>query len=456
MTLPDLAALLTGAGGRPHPEQVGRVARLRGLAVEATGLRAALGELCRLQTAEGVIPAEVVGFGDGLVMLMPIGEIAGIVAGDAVVSTGRPLTVRTGAATLGRVLDGLGRPMDGLGPILGVERVVSATGPSALARTPIHETVETGISAIDGFLTCGQGQRIGIFAGSGVGKSTLLGNMARDSSADVNVIALVGERGREVNEFLVDVLGQEGLARSVLVVATSDAAPLLRYKAVFTAVTLAESFRDEGKHVLFMMDSVTRFAAAAREIGLAAGEPPTLRGYPPSFFATLPRVVERLGCAAQGCITGLLTVLVEGDDFNEPVSDTVRGLLDGHIVLDRRIAARGSFPAIDVLASVSRLMPRLVDAEQLARVRELRALLAAYEESRDLIQVGAYQAGADARLDQAIALVPEIESLLYQGHERRSFDVTADRIRQLAQAMAHAAPLHMPMNSTGIPTGMVR
>jgi flagellum-specific ATP synthase/type III secretion protein N (ATPase) len=340
--------------------------------------------------------------------------------------------VRVSLDCLGRVLDGLGRPLDGGPELTGEEMPITAAPPAALARVPIADPVETGVAAIDGFLTCGRGQRLGIFSGSGVGKSTLLGMIAKNSDADVNVVALVGERGREVKEFIEDTLGREGMAKSVLVVATSDASPLLRFKATFTAVAVAEYFRDAGKRVLLVMDSVTRFAAAAREIGLAAGEPPTLRGYPPSLFAQLPKVVERLGVTERGSITGLFTVLVEGDDLNEPVSDTMRGLLDGHVILDRAVAARGNFPAIQVLDSVSRLMPRLLSPEQLESARELRAMLAIYEESRELIQVGAYQAGTDERLDRAIAAMPAIERILYHATARRRAEETWPRIMEVA------------------------
>jgi flagellum-specific ATP synthase/type III secretion protein N (ATPase) len=424
VSLPSVADLLRAGRPRQRPEVLGRVTTVTGLAVTAVGVDAAVGEICDIRTAAGTVLAELVGFADEAGLLMPIGDTAGIAPGDAVIAHGHALQVIAGDACLGRVLDGLGRPLDGGPDLVGTPVPIRNDAPAPLARLPIQQAMETGVSAIDGFLTCGHGQRIGIFAGSGVGKSTLLGMIARGSSADINVIALVGERGREVKDFIEDVLRASGMAKSVVVVATSDQPPLLRFKATFTAIALAEHFRDQGRQVLFMMDSVTRFAAAAREIGLAAGEPPTLRGYPPSLFAQLPRVVERLGTARRGSITGLLTVLVEGDDLNEPVSDTMRGLLDGHIVLDRAIAARGHFPAIQVLASVSRLMPRVTSPDHQELARRLRGLLAIYEESRELIQVGAYQGGSDPRLDEAIRAMPALERLLFHGQERRDAAAT--------------------------------
>ncbi|MFQ5505153.1 MAG: FliI/YscN family ATPase [Planctomycetota bacterium] len=440
MKLPDLTRLLELGERARRREVIGRIAAVRGLALEAVGIEAALGDLCMIHGGAGLVPAEVVGFGEARLVLMPIGESRGVAQGDPVSSTGKPIVVRAGEACLGRILDGLGTAMDGGPPVPGTEVAIAAQAPLPMQRPQIVQRLDTGVSAIDGFLTCGVGQRIGIFAGSGVGKSTLLGQIARDSSADVNVIALVGERGREVKDFVEDILGERGMARSVLVVATSDVPALLRFKATFTAIAIAEFFRDQGKQVLFMMDSVTRLAAAAREIGLAIGEPPTLRGYPPSLFSTLPKVVERLGTSGRGSITGMITVLVEGDDLNEPVSDTMRGLLDGHIVLDRSIAARGHYPAIDVLDSVSRLMQRVVPPEQLKTALELRALLANYEENRDLIQIGAHQAGADPELDRAIAAMPDIEAILYQGTVSRSSEDTWRLMLELSARLQHQAP----------------
>jgi flagellum-specific ATP synthase/type III secretion protein N (ATPase) len=433
VALPEhLQSLIRSGAGENRPVGQGQIRGLLGVSVEVVGIRAASGDLCTIHSAGKDIPAEVVGFREGVTMVMPLGEMSGIAPLDEVTHHGRPLTVTTGNALLGRVVDALGRPIDGGPPLLGVDRPVVAMAPRALSRQPITEAVPTGVAAIDGFLTCGRGQRIGIFAGSGVGKSTLLGMIARDGTADVNVIALIGERGREVRDFLEQVLGPEGLKRSVVVVATSDSPPMLRFKGPFTAVTIAETFRAQGLNVMFTMDSVTRFAGAAREIGLAAGEPPTLRGYPPSLFAHLPRLVERMGNDGQGSITGLLTVLVEGDDLSEPVSDAMRGYLDGHIVLSRQIAARGRFPAVDILSSVSRLMPNVASVTHLECAQKLRELLAHYEENRDLVQVGAYRKGSDPLLDRAMDKIEAIEDLLYHGHGSRSFDATLEALQQLA------------------------
>ncbi len=431
MTLPPhLLQAVERARSQNRPVAQGQVLSLLGSAIQVKGLRAAVGELCTIHTSAGDVQSEVVGFQSDHAILMPLGDQVGIAPLDLVTAQGRPLSVVTGDALLGRVIDSLGRPLDGGPPIVGMERAVTNDAPSALSRKPIDVPMETGVSSIDGFLTCGKGQRIGIFAGSGVGKSTLMGMIAKGCSSDVNVIALIGERGREVKEFIDDVLGPEGMACSVVIVETSDSAPMLRYKGPFTAVTVAEGFRDQGRDVLFMMDSVTRFAGASREIGLAAGEPPTLRGYPPSLFAQLPRLVERLGNSDRGSITGMLTVLVDGDDFNEPVSDALRGYLDGHIVLDRSIASRGKFPAVNVLASISRLMPKVTSGDQQGWARKIRELMAHFEEYRDLVQVGAYREGTDPLLDRAIASLPGIEELLFQGTGSREFD---DTVRLLAE-----------------------
>jgi FliI/YscN family ATPase len=342
-----------------------------------------------------------------------------------------------GRGLLGRVIDPLGRPLDGKGAISGPTRALLADAGSPMDRTPVDELLETGVSAIDGLISCGKGQRIGIFAGSGVGKSTLLGMVARKARADVNVIALIGERGREVKAFTEDVLGAEGMARSVIVVATSDAAPLLRLKGPSAAISVAEAFRDEGLDVLFVMDSVTRYALASREVGLAAGEPPTLRGYPPSLFAGLPRLLERLGRWEGGSITGILTVLVEGDDLNEPVSDALRGLLDGHIVLSRAFASRGRYPPIDALASLSRLMDKVATPDHQELARDIRAMMAVLEENRDLVQVGAYRRGVDPLLDFALAKADDLRRLLHPGTAHRTLTETLalmGAIRRRAQA----------------------
>ncbi len=359
--------------------------------------------------------AEIVGFAQGEALAVPLGEPVGVGPDDVVEATGEGLTVSAGAALLGRVLDGLGRPMDGRPPPTGLISVpVDRAPPPALTRRPVATSLETGVRAIDGLITLGVGQRVGLFAGSGVGKSTLLGAIARGTSADVVVVALVGERGREVGEFLEHSLGEAGRRRSVVVVATSDAPPVERLRAAQVATAVAEHFRDLGKSVLLLVDSVTRFARAQREIGLAAGEPPARRGYPPSVFTQLPRLLERSGQGERGAITAIYTVLVEGSDMDEPIADEVRGILDGHIVLERKLAARGHYPAIDVLGSLSRVMPSVTPKPHQAFAQRARALLAAYEEKRDLISLGAYAKGSDPRLDQAIAAQPELERFLRQ------------------------------------------
>jgi flagellum-specific ATP synthase len=397
---------------------LGKVVKIVGLVIEATAPSAALGDLCRVDVARSgeTVLAEVVGFRDRRLLLMPLGEMEGVAPGAHVTLLGRPLDVPVGGGLLGRVLDGLGRPLDGRG-VLPAARIVANRGasPDPLARQRVGEPLPTGVRAIDSLLTVGLGQRIGIFAGSGVGKSTLLGMIARRAAADVNVIGLVGERGREVREFIERDLGPEGLARSVLVVATSDAPPSVRRQAAFTATAIAEWFRDQGRRVLLMMDSVTRFATAQREIGLAVGEPPTTRGYTPSVFAHLSRLLERSGTSpGAGAITGLYTVLVEGDDHNEPVADSSRAILDGHIVLSRDIAASGHYPAIDVLASVSRCMPDVVAAAHAGAAARLRALVAAHREVAPLLALGAYRPGSVPTADRAIARWPRVEEFLRQ------------------------------------------
>jgi flagellum-specific ATP synthase/type III secretion protein N (ATPase) len=393
----------------------GKVTRVTGLTIEARGLKAAVGELCYIYN-NGAAPvvAEVVGFREEVTLLMPLGELEGIGPGCRVMAAGHGHLIPAGRELMGRVLDGLGRPMDGR-PLAGdALQPVNNSPPHPLARRRIKEVLATGIKAIDGLLTCGCGQRVGIFAGSGVGKSTLLGMIARHSTADINVIALIGERGREVRDFIEGDLGPEGLSRSVVVVATSDQPALVRIKGAFTATAIAEYFRDQGQNVLLMMDSLTRFAIAQREVGLAIGEPPATRGYTPSVFASLPRLVERAGNGAKGSITGLYTVLVEGDDMNEPVADAVRGLLDGHIVLSRKLAARNHYPAIDVLQSISRLMPEITSREQQDKAGYLRELLAAYQEAEDLIEIGAYQHGSNPKVDAALQYYDAIQSFLRQ------------------------------------------
>jgi len=416
----------------------GRVDQVSGVIVEAVGVPAAMGELCRIERgALGPIEAEVVGFRGATTLLMPHGDLEGIAPRQNVVALARSFAVRTGPELLGRVLDGLGNPLDGGArlPSTMARARVRNDAPPALARTPIDRPLATGVRALDATCLLGRGQRLGIFSGSGVGKSTLLGQVTRGTDADVIVVALVGERGREVRGFLDDVLDERTRQKAVTVVATSDRAPIERYLAPFVAVTVAEGFRDAGLDVLFVMDSVTRFAAAVREIGLAAGEPPTVRGYPPSFFATVPRLVERLGRAKRGSITGLLTVLLDADDPNEPVADTLRGLLDGHVYLSRELAQRGHYPAIDVLSSLSRLMSSIAEPRHRALAQELRETLAQYRDGRDLVEIGAYKAGTNERLDRALSRMPAIEAFLRQGtSEPASLPETLARLEALFAA----------------------
>ena len=403
-----------------RPLHFGKVQSITGLLVEASSVAAAVGELCYIHEDAALgsrrIKAEVVGVRGRTAVLMPLEETVGLRAGCLVERSALPLAVRVGQALLGRVIDGNGRPLDGKGPLaLPEEQAVHCAPPSPLRRRMIDKALPTGVRAIDAFLTLGKGQRIGIFAGSGVGKSTLLGMIARQARADVNVIALIGERGREVQEFIVDSLGEEGLARSVVVAVTGDQAAMSRVKGGSVAMAIAEYFRDCGKDVLLMMDSVTRVAMAQREIGLAIGEPPTTRGYTPSVFALLPRLLERAGPGVTGTITGIFTVLVDGDDMNEPVGDAVRGILDGHVVLSRKLAHAHHFPAIDVLQSVSRVMPRVVPAEARGVPEEARRLLAAYGEVEDLIRIGAYEPGASPEVDRAVAARTSLTEFLKQG-----------------------------------------
>ncbi|MDO8184487.1 FliI/YscN family ATPase [Conexibacter sp. JD483] len=394
----------------------GRVSDLIGLVVEATGMQAEVGEICMVNGDRGhpPVPAEVVGFRGQRTLLMPLGEMHGIGPATTTRATGSPFRIRVGDDLLGRVIDGLGRPIDGMPRATGGRpRSANASPPDPLERPRIDTRVDLGVRALDSLVPCGRGQRLGIFAGSGVGKSSLLGMIARSTTADVNVIALVGERGREVKEFIERDLG-DALAHSVVVVATSDQPALVRIKAAFTATAIAEHFRDQGKDVMLMMDSVTRFAMAQREVGLAIGEPPATRGYTPSVFAQLPRLLERSGTAKRGSITGLYTVLVDGDDMNEPIADAVRSILDGHVVLTRALAHASHYPAIDVLQSVSRLVGEVVSPEVRAAGQAVRQLMAAYKEKEDLIAIGAYQSGTDPTVDAAIALRPQIDRFLKQ------------------------------------------
>ncbi len=412
----------------------GRVRALVGLGIRAAvpGVRAReVVEIARRGRAP--LLAEVVGFVEDDAMLMPLGAADDVGADDPVRPTGRPFSVRVGPALLGRVLDGLGAPMDGGPPPEGELRAVMRPPPDPLTRARIVRPLALGVRALDGLLTVGEGQRIGLFAGSGVGKSTLLGQIARQAEADVIVVCLIGERGREVREFLEDSLGEEGRRRSVVVCATSDAPALVRLESAYVATAIAEWFRDRGQRVLLLMDSVTRFARAGREVGLAAGEPPARRGYPPSVFAALPGLLERSGTAAHGSITAFYTVLVEGGDLEEPIADEVRGILDGHVVLDRALGARGRWPAIDVLASLSRVMDAVTSEPHQRSARALRETLALCEEKRDLVSLGAYKKGSDARLDRALAKLDAIEAFLRQGrHERAPFAETIAALGKLA------------------------
>jgi len=406
--------------------QSGRVVKIVGLVVESIGPAVSIGDLCRIENSETgeKIPAEVVGFRDSRILLMPFGPVSGITPGSIVISTGEKLRIPVGDELIGRVLDGLGCPLDGRGALI-CSRARPIEGPSipAMQRKRITEPIRTGIKVIDTMAAVGRGQRMGIFAGSGVGKSVLLGMIARGSTADINVIALVGERGREVREFIEKDLGSEGLRRSIVIVVTSDQPALIRIKGAFAATAIAEHFRDQGKDVMLLMDSVTRIAIAQREIGLAVGEPPATKGFTPSVFAMLPRLLERAGANDKGSVTGLYTVLVEGDDFNEPISDAVRSILDGHVGLSRRLAAVNQYPAVDVLDSISRLMIDVSSPEHIELAGRIREIVATYRESEDLINIGAYVKGSSANIDFAIAKIDQINRFFRQGiDEQVKFD----------------------------------
>ena len=417
--------------------RTGSVTQFFGLVVESIGPDVFVGELCEIysRTQGSPIQAEVIGLKDGRVLLMPYEELRGISLGSEVIATGKAVYASVGAGLLGRVVDAFGMPLDSL-PVPQTERhyPIYPEPINPLARTRINTVLETGVRAIDSLLTLGRGQRIGIFSGSGVGKSTLLGMIARNMNADVNVIALVGERGREVRDFVEDILGPEGLKRSVVVVATSDQPALVRRRAALTATAIAEYFRDQGMDVVLTMDSVTRFAMAQREIGLSIGEPPTARGYTPSVFAMLPRLLERGGTSdSGGSITAFYTILVEGDDMNEPVADSVRAILDGHIVLGRNLANRGHYPAIDILASVSRLIGDLISDYDMATVKRAVRTLSVYQASKDLVDVGAYRAGANPELDIALRIIPGLDGFLAQ--QPRDSVSRAEAMRQLSSAL---------------------
>lgn len=416
-------------------KQNGKVTQVVGLVIESCGPAAQVGELCHIHISrnEPPVAAEVVGFKEDRVLLMPLGDMSGIKPGSEIVASGKSLSIGVGEVLLGRVVDGLGAPIDGKGPIFSSrDYPLHNKPPDPLTRKRISEHLALGIKAIDGILTCGRGQRIGIFAGSGVGKSTLLGMIARNTEADINVIGLIGERGREVRDFIEKDLGEEGLARSVVIVATSDQPALIRLKGAFTTTAIAEYFRDQGKDVMLMMDSVTRFAMSQREVGLAIGEPPATRGYTPSVFALLPRLLERSGTSRKGTITGLYTVLVEADDMNEPIADAVRGILDGHIILSRRLAAQNHYPAIDVLQSVSRVMPDIVNGGHISAAGRIRDVLATYREAEDLINIGAYVSGSNPKIDYSIELIDYVNSFLRQGvAEREDFITTVQDLESI-------------------------
>lgn len=409
----------------PFYQKLGKVSKIVGLTIESIGPDAKLNDLCKIYSPDKsqTMFAEVVGFKDSRVLLMPFENVDGIGSGCIVENTEKPLEVKVGNGILGHTLDGLGNPMEGDIVDLTDTYPVEAAPPDPMKRVIINQVLPLGVKAVDGLLTVGKGQRIGIFAGSGVGKSTLLGMFARNTKADINVIALIGERGREVREFIERDLGPEGMKRSVLVVATSDKPALIRNKAAKTATAIAEYFRDQGKDVLLMMDSLTRFSMAQREIGLASGEPPVTRGYPPSVYSEMPKLLERAGMAEKGSITGLYTVLVDGDDFNEPITDTARSILDGHIILSRKLGHKNHYPAIDILQSISRCMSQISTKEHKKMAGRLKNVLATYNEAEDLINIGAYKKGSNKNIDYAISKIDAVNAfLMQQTDEKYSFE----------------------------------
>ena len=419
---------------------LGRVTKVVGLTIESVGPDAKLNDLCRIfvdGNREQAVMAQVVGFRDKHLLLTPFDSVDGIGIGAVVENTKAPLTIPVGEALLGHTLDGIGRPTDVDELYLSAEYPVDSTPPEPMEREIISDVLPLGVKAVDGLITVGKGQRIGIFAGSGVGKSTLMGMFARNTKADINVIALIGERGREVREFIERDLGPEGMKRSVVVVATSDKPASIRKCAAKTATAVAEYFRDQGKDVLLMMDSLTRFSMAQREIGLAAGEPPVTRGYPPSVYSEMPKLLERAGNSDKGSITGLYTVLVDGDDFNEPITDTARGILDGHTVLSRKLAQMNHYPAIDVLASISRVMSAIATKEHKQMAGKLKNVMATYQEAEDLINIGAYKTGSNKQIDYAISKIDQVNDFLCQSTEDKyDFDEIVDALKQMFQETA--------------------
>lgn len=416
---------------------LGKVIQIIGLIIEADGPEGSIGDLCYIYTKneDSPISAEIVGFKEDRILLMPLGAMDGLRPGADVINTGSSMKIQVGPQLMGRVLDGLGRPIDNLGEVNSQALYSTQADPiNPLKRSLIREPLSLGIRSVDGFMTIGKGQRVGIFAGSGVGKSTTLAMMAKNTGADLNVIALIGERGREVREFIETTMGAEGMKRSIVVAATSEQPSLVKIKAAFVAMAIAEYFRDQGKDVLFMLDSVTRIAMAQREVGLAVGEPPATRGYTPSVFALMPKLLERAGSNEKGTITGLYTVLVEGDDFNEPISDTARSILDGHIMLSRDLAHKNHYPAVDVLQSVSRVMNDVVEKSHKAAAGKIRTLLAAYRKNEDLINIGAYVQGSDPVTDKAIALMETINFFLQQAvDEPMDYSTTVDALLKIAE-----------------------
>ena len=432
----------------------GRVVKIVGLIVESEGPAVSINDLCQIENSETgqKISAEVIGFRDSRILLMPLGPVTGITPGSVVISTGEQLRVGVGEELIGRVIDGLGRPIDDKGPIIcSTTRTIDADPIPALKRRRINKALRTGISVVDIMASIGQGQRMGIFSGSGVGKSVMIGMMARGSSADINIIALVGERGREIREFIEKDLGQEGLKRSIVVAVTSDQPGLIRVKGAMTATAIAEYFRDQGKNVMLLMDSITRIAAAQREIGLAAGEPPATKGYTPSVFAMLPKILERAGTNEKGSITGLYSVLVEGDDFNEPISDAIRSILDGHVTLSRKLASHNQYPAVDVIDSVSRLILDVAAPEHIELVGKVREIIATYRESEDLINIGAYVKGSSPKIDYAISKIDHLNQFFRQGiKEKRDFD---ESLSALAEIISDAQPEEESNEEVQVPAG---